>query len=200
MLCVACNSIELRADEPRLPIPNGDSAPELKIAAWSDNQSRSLASLKGKIVVVHFWGLWCGPCVKKIPVWKQLESEYASDKIIFVGIHSAGSTMLEVSKYLKEHDWQHVTAIDDGKDVHQSVTFARYGVTSVDRLVVIDSHGRVAFNGRQFTATGGIKAAADELGVARISAEADSAIDRNAILFHVYSKEIEAAIAKSASQ
>jgi len=39
----------------------------------------SLASLKGKIVIVDFWGTWCPPCRAEIPSFIRLKDAYAND-------------------------------------------------------------------------------------------------------------------------
>lgn len=55
----------------------------------------------GKITVVNFWGTWCTPCVKELPYFDQIASEY-KDTVTVVAIHSNASK--ETSpEYVKNH-------------------------------------------------------------------------------------------------
>lgn len=55
--------------------------------AFADAQGHklSLSKLRGKVVVLHFWGSWCGPCRRELP---ELQALYTSLKqqsdIVFV--------------------------------------------------------------------------------------------------------------------
>ncbi len=55
----------------------------------------------GKITIVNFWGTWCTPCVKELPYFDQIASEY-QDEVAVVAIHSSASK--ETSpEYVKNH-------------------------------------------------------------------------------------------------
>lgn len=68
----------------------------------------SLQSLRGKFVVLDFWGSWCGWCIKGIPDMKECYNKY-SDKLEIVGIDCGDSEEAwkeAVNKY--EMPWKHV--------------------------------------------------------------------------------------------
>ncbi len=187
------------ADDENEPsrIANGDRAPVLAVAGWSDETDRTLEDLKGKTVVLHFWGVWCRPCIETIPVWKQLEEKYKEHGVVFVGIHTAGTKMEAVHKFMKAHDWQHLTAIDQGNSTPDSVTFRRYGIPAVNQIVVIDPEGVVKYNGDRPTQTNGPVVIARKLGVKGPGDEGTAEEIRAggiAILTYMYGKEIEAAL------
>ena len=48
-------------------------------------QTRAMASLRGKPVVINFWATWCVPCVQEIPAFSQVSREVA-DRVAFVGL------------------------------------------------------------------------------------------------------------------
>jgi cytochrome c-type biogenesis protein len=45
-----------------------------------------LASLKGKVVLVNFWGTWCAPCREEIPLLIGMQQKYASKGFTLVGV------------------------------------------------------------------------------------------------------------------
>lgn len=73
----------------------GDKAPDF-VATLPDNTTLNFADYRGKIVMLDFWGSWCGPCRKKNPDLVSLYIEFhgrkfkdaADFEIISVGIET----------------------------------------------------------------------------------------------------------------
>jgi thiol-disulfide isomerase/thioredoxin len=42
----------------------------------------TLASFKGKIILLNFWATWCGPCKAEIPSLIELQDEYRDDLVV----------------------------------------------------------------------------------------------------------------------
>jgi thiol-disulfide isomerase/thioredoxin len=63
-------------------------APDFSFTSLSGEQV-SLQSLQGKVVLLDFWGTWCGPCVESVPELRQLHKKYANDpSFVLIGISS----------------------------------------------------------------------------------------------------------------
>jgi thiol-disulfide isomerase/thioredoxin len=48
-------------------------------------QDVTLASLKGKVVLVNFWATWCAPCRGEIPILIGLQNKYSSKGFTLLG-------------------------------------------------------------------------------------------------------------------
>lgn len=51
-----------------------------------DGKDISLASLKGKVVVVNFWATWCEPCQVEIPEMIEFQQKYADKGFTMLGV------------------------------------------------------------------------------------------------------------------
>lgn len=134
------------AVKPREPINIGQMAPGWDIEAWSDGKTRTLADYRGRVVVLDFWGIWCGGCVQAIPMMQGLAEKYESKRVAFLGIHTPDGDLDQIEKLKKEKGWKTETGIDRGSSVADGASAARYGVTGYPSILVIDPEGKVAFN------------------------------------------------------
>jgi thiol-disulfide isomerase/thioredoxin len=65
----------------------GQAAPELAdVVAWKNSKPLKLADLRGKYVLLDFWGYWCGTCVAEMPELFDLQARY-SRRLVVIGVH-----------------------------------------------------------------------------------------------------------------
>jgi cytochrome c biogenesis protein CcdA/thiol-disulfide isomerase/thioredoxin len=73
----------------RAPLPDLGPAPELQgITAWINSSPLSLSSLRGKVVLVHFWTFGCINCRHVQPYVKAWWDRYAAEGLVVVGVHT----------------------------------------------------------------------------------------------------------------
>jgi thiol-disulfide isomerase/thioredoxin len=174
MLTVPGDKKELSLGDIELPLTRlkeleGQQAPELvDIAAWMNSKPLKLSDLRGKVVLLDFWGWWCGACTVRMPRLFSLHDKYTDDGLVVIGVHvdaedsevdSADEMYEKVAADRKEH-WK-------GREIPFPVAFVRsgsprvphraeeaartarcelaasYGVTHYPTHVLIDRQGRV---------------------------------------------------------
>ncbi|WZB68107.1 redoxin domain-containing protein [Achromobacter xylosoxidans] len=70
------------------PVP----APEFTgIQTWLNSEPRTLASLRGKVVLVDFWTYTCINCINTLPYVKQWHQKYKDQGLVVVGVHTPNS-------------------------------------------------------------------------------------------------------------
>ncbi len=114
-------------------------APALAVREWvTPSPAATLADLKGKVVLVDFWGKWCGPCVKKLPRVEALHAKYKDRGLVVVGVHTDDRAD-GLTEFLKERRVTFPVAVDTGE------TARRYAVEAWPTYFLLDKAGRVAW-------------------------------------------------------
>jgi len=114
----------------------GAEAPDFTLAT-PDGSTLTLSSLRGKYVLLDFWGSWCHWCVVAIPTLKDIYSKY-SDKMEILSI-DCRDTKEQWLKAIEEHGmpWKQVKN-EDSDNIP-----SKYGIMGYPTFIVLDSDGKV---------------------------------------------------------
>jgi thiol-disulfide isomerase/thioredoxin len=76
-------------EEVGAPPEAGTAAPEFPSdTEWLQSKPLTLASLRGEVVVVHFWTFGCINCIHNYPVYKAWQEKYAGKGVTIIGVHT----------------------------------------------------------------------------------------------------------------
>jgi len=62
-------------------------APDFSFTS-ADGEYITLEDLKGKVVMLDFWGTWCPPCVASVPELRNLNKRFSNDSFVLIGVSS----------------------------------------------------------------------------------------------------------------
>ena len=65
----------------------GQPAPEIDAKDAQTGTPVKLADLRGKVVVLDFWGYWCGPCIGAMPHLIDAHDRYRGKPVVIIALH-----------------------------------------------------------------------------------------------------------------
>jgi thiol-disulfide isomerase/thioredoxin len=139
----------------------GKDAAPLKVEAWVNGEPLTDANLKGKVVLLDFWAVWCGPCIATFPHLKEWNEKYADKGLVMIGltryynmrwdedakraVRATGDDKVPpaeehemLEQFAAHHGLEHRFAIQEDRDLSDY-----YAVTGIPHVVVIDQEGKV---------------------------------------------------------
>jgi thiol-disulfide isomerase/thioredoxin len=137
----------------------GKDAAPLAVEAWANGKPLTEADLKGKVVLLDFWAVWCGPCIATFPHLREWHEEYAEKGLVIIGLtryynykwdDEAGRATRSqepvakedenktLDKFAEQHDLHHVFGIQSERTLSDY-----YAVSGIPHVVLIDREGKV---------------------------------------------------------
>lgn len=118
--------------------------PEFKIRGVavkdSEGKALSLASYRGKVVLIDFWATWCGPCVAEMPKVIAAYKKYQDKGFAIVGV-SLDNDKKAMEKFTadKGMTWRQYF---DGR-VWNNYLVEQYGIDSIPATFLLDREGKI---------------------------------------------------------
>ncbi|MGY8767000.1 MAG: TlpA disulfide reductase family protein [Pirellulales bacterium] len=131
----------------------------LGIEQWTNGAPIIDDELKGKVVLLDFWAVWCGPCVATFPHLVEWNQEHADDGLVILGLTSFYQyqwdeetqkavqskepvepeiELATLAKFAQSHNLEHRIGIQP-KDKSLGEHFA---VSNIPHMVLIDRQGK----------------------------------------------------------
>jgi len=117
--------------------------------AWTladlDGKSWTLAQHAGKVVVLDFWGTWCGPCRQELPVFQQMYERYKDRGVVFYGVNwertAPGQDPKSIVRdFMAKNGLSFPVVLDDQRTAQTS-----YDIEAFPTLFLIDKSGQIRF-------------------------------------------------------
>jgi thiol-disulfide isomerase/thioredoxin len=119
-------------------IGNGPTGPATPItAATITGETFDWSTTRGHVVVLDFWGSWCGPCRAEQADLNKLDTEWAPKGVVFVGVDLA-DTNADGSAYERDLKVPY-PSVNDADEMIAS----EYNVAAPPTVVIIDSRGNI---------------------------------------------------------
>ena len=134
------------ADEANTTALNGKQAPNFTLEDINGKKV-SLASYKGRPLVVDFWATWCAPCKVEIPWFEKLHDQYAGQGLEILGVSTDDLDRNDPAKLFTEKR----DISDFANKMHMNYPILlgadsvedRYGIDAMPTTFFIDRNGKV---------------------------------------------------------
>jgi cytochrome c biogenesis protein CcmG, thiol:disulfide interchange protein DsbE len=116
----------------------GARAPAFSLPRLTGSGSLSLASLRGKTVVLNFFASWCDPCKREAPVLERLWQQDRSRDLVVIGV-DANDSRGDALRFVHAHGVTYPIVFDQDALVAAN----RYDVSNLPVTYVLNRKGRI---------------------------------------------------------
>ncbi|HWG37314.1 MAG TPA: TlpA disulfide reductase family protein [Terriglobales bacterium] len=129
-------ALALMAGCARRPQP-GSIVPDFALTL-RNGQHASLATYRGKVLVLNFWASWCPPCVQETPALNALAAQFPQGRVVVLGV-SIDQDPVAYQTFLDRFSVRFPTAREPSQRLMH-----RYGTMQIPETYIIAPDGRLA--------------------------------------------------------
>jgi thiol-disulfide isomerase/thioredoxin len=96
-----------------------------------------LSDYRGKVLVLDFWGFWCGPCVRELPSLAAIQQRHADDPFVVIGVN----TDVDRNEYKRRAAEAGVVWRNAWTGGQTGVWPAAWGIQKYPTIYVVDARG-----------------------------------------------------------
>ncbi|MGL4279620.1 MAG: redoxin domain-containing protein [Albidovulum sp.] len=133
-------------ERPDIPPP----APEWSVSRWFNTEAPlTLASLRGRVVVIEAFQMLCPGCVSHgLPLAQAVDRLFPPEQVAVIGLHTvfehhAAMTPVSLEAFLYEYRVTFPVGVDEAGTGAMPVTMERYRMRGTPSLILIDRIGRL---------------------------------------------------------
>jgi thiol-disulfide isomerase/thioredoxin len=127
----------------------GQPAPAIDSSEYLGPKPPTVASLKGKVVLMFFWAHWCGDCKLQAPILADLAAKYRDQGLVILaptqrfGYVAGGkpAPAEEEMRYIDQVRATHYPVLAGQPVPVSEATHLRFGVSTTPTLVLVDRAG-----------------------------------------------------------
>jgi cytochrome c biogenesis protein CcmG/thiol:disulfide interchange protein DsbE len=112
-------------------------APAFSLPRLDQTGDLTLASLKGKAIVLNFWASWCAPCRDEVPVLERAWDRYRRNGVVIVGVDQQDLSS-DARKFARKYGMTYPLVRDGPGHV-----VAKYGLTGVPETFFVGRSGKI---------------------------------------------------------
>jgi thiol-disulfide isomerase/thioredoxin len=114
----------------------------LKILKDKGGDLNSIYSKDAKLNMVVFWATWCAPCIKEIPILKEIDVKY-KDKGLCVIRVSIDNDKKKWNDFIRTDNWDCPNLIASEEELKRIVTHTK--IETIPYVIFLNSNGEVLY-------------------------------------------------------
>lgn len=114
----------------------GKPAPEFALQTFT-GQTVDIQQLRGKLVLLDFWEVWCGPCTKSLPKVQAMHEKYGAKGLMVLGV-TLDKNNLSGNKLFAEKKKITFANLTGNEEMQKN-----YKVNAIPEYILIDQSGKI---------------------------------------------------------
>lgn len=130
----------------------GNPAPEIEAPRWISSEPVKISNLRGKVVLLDFWAMWCSQCAGAFPQWQEFQKKFSAKGLEIIGATKLFGRSEKDEGLTREQELNALRSFKVKNQMNYPIAVGkmddvtndeRYAIASLPTVVLIDRRGNV---------------------------------------------------------